>query len=505
MHDLAVRSPLSFVLACAALVASALPQTAWAGDKYLQMLTAEERESAPAQRYAQMSKEEALEELARRGVSFVEVPEDKARGVVAPIRLTGRLNGLLVRGSGSEAQQATSPFEILDARLALSLYDFAEVLARHDIDEVVHYTMYRPGVAGYSTVKKIPLSQFKAAGGKLDDKGVVLVPAPPRPKATQRPHRTASSKAATTRRGTTPPHVDEKAIEEKPAAKTAAKKDEKSTLEPKPAAKDEAKKPSAKLAASDKQPEEKKAPPLDEKTPAKDAKASAKPAGKDAKKSDAKGSEAAIAKKSDAKGSEPTTANTAPKSDDKPLVKDEKAATKKADAKLDKLTTKDAKASASSKDGGEPKVDAKSDKLATKDAKTGAKIDAKASVEAPKPSDVEAEEEEAYVYVNVPKPSDGQTTSRHPAGLAIDVAILKKKNGTQLNVAQHFAGRIGQQTCGAGAPQPRSDEARELLSIVCEASDAKLFSFVLTPNFNQAHRDHFHMEIKSGAPWMLVH
>lgn len=95
--------------------------------------------------------------------------------------------------------------------------------------------------------------------------------------------------------------------------------------------------------------------------------------------------------------------------------------------------------------------------------------------------------------------------SRHPAGLAIDVAMLRKKSGEWLNVATHFAGHIGARTCGAGVAVPTDPKAREMQAIVCEASDARVFTYVLTPNYNLAHRDHFHMEVKPGARWFLVH
>jgi hypothetical protein len=43
-----------------------------------------------------------------------------------------------------EAERKTTPFEILDARLAQALDDFAEILRNHDVVEVVHFTIYRP-------------------------------------------------------------------------------------------------------------------------------------------------------------------------------------------------------------------------------------------------------------------------------------------------------------------------------------------------------------------------
>jgi hypothetical protein len=95
--------------------------------------------------------------------------------------------------------------------------------------------------------------------------------------------------------------------------------------------------------------------------------------------------------------------------------------------------------------------------------------------------------------------------TRHPAGLAIDLGGLKKRDGRWLSIASHFDGKIGQKTCGAGAPVPDSAEARELRAIVCEARAAGVFTYALTPNFDADHVDHVHFEIKPGVTWFLFH
>lgn len=102
-------------------------------------------------------------------------------------------------------------------------------------------------------------------------------------------------------------------------------------------------------------------------------------------------------------------------------------------------------------------------------------------------------------------PSAGQATSRHPAGLAIDVATLHKRDGSELRVARDFGGALGGKTCGDGAALADTTAARELRAVVCEAADQRLFTYVLSPNYNAAHHDHLHMELKAGVRWMLVH
>jgi len=95
--------------------------------------------------------------------------------------------------------------------------------------------------------------------------------------------------------------------------------------------------------------------------------------------------------------------------------------------------------------------------------------------------------------------------TRHPAGLAIDVGGLHKRDGRWLSVGAHFQGHIGDKTCGEGSHMPELPEGRELRSIVCEAADLGVFTYVLTPNYNAAHVDHYHMEIKPGVHWFLYH
>jgi hypothetical protein len=102
-------------------------------------------------------------------------------------------------------------------------------------------------------------------------------------------------------------------------------------------------------------------------------------------------------------------------------------------------------------------------------------------------------------------PAD-RVASRHPGALAIDTASFVKRDGQSLTVERDFHGHIGAPTCGPGAsPRPPTPEAMELRRILCDAADAKLFNVALTPDYNWAHRNHFHLEVTAGVPWFLVH
>jgi len=102
-------------------------------------------------------------------------------------------------------------------------------------------------------------------------------------------------------------------------------------------------------------------------------------------------------------------------------------------------------------------------------------------------------------------PSDTEAT-RHNGALAIDAARFLLKDGSYLDVLDHFHGKIGDRTCGErAAPHPATAEAKELRAILCETVAARLFNVVLTPNYNRPHKNHFHLEVTSGVKWFLVH
>ena len=96
--------------------------------------------STPAYRYGQLSRAACEAELTARHIPF---HRERALGVLAPVRLSGPLKGVWFRGEGTDAERAKSPHEIVDCRLVLALDDCAEVLRRHGIVEVRHFSMYR--------------------------------------------------------------------------------------------------------------------------------------------------------------------------------------------------------------------------------------------------------------------------------------------------------------------------------------------------------------------------
>lgn len=95
---------------------------------------------------------------------------------------------------------------------------------------------------------------------------------------------------------------------------------------------------------------------------------------------------------------------------------------------------------------------------------------------------------------------------QHCAGLAVDVATFKKKDGTTLDVKRDFGGQVGIATCGPGAkPIKPSAPQVELWGLACEAASRGIFNVILTPNFNAQHENHVHLEVTTEASWILVH
>lgn len=93
-----------------------------------------------------------------------------------------------------------------------------------------------------------------------------------------------------------------------------------------------------------------------------------------------------------------------------------------------------------------------------------------------------------------------KSPSQHAFGLAIDIHGFGTKDGRSLVIERDFAGRIGTPVCGAGARlEPESRTSIELRNLVCAMAKAKAFHYLLTPNYDAAHANHLHGDIKRGG------
>ena len=383
-----ILPPKPFLALAIAALAVGSPAPARAFSPYLVVPDPAVAEASPAYRYANMTDAEAMEELDRRKILYTKL--DATPGVRAPIRLTGRLHGVYIHSSLPPDERVKTMFEILDARLALTLDDFAAILERHDIDEVVHYTRYRPNVGA-------------------------------------------------------PKHD----VQEEPQARAPTTRPRSSNV----------KAPAGKAAPQ-------KAPPTLGVKGTLDAGKRAAPG------------PVSMKQKPGDLGAKPVLMVTAKKPWQRPV----------------------AAALAAQKPVAPVAVAAEQKPVAAASVAPGAKASAPLVRHAP-----------ITVARRDPQVSGlHQTTwappgTRHPAGLAIDIGLLHRKDGRWLSVARQFQGHIGDKTCGDGAYVPEAPDARELRALVCEATDLGVFTYVLTPDYNAAHADHFHMEIKPGVRWFLTH
>ncbi len=102
--------------------------------------------------------------------------------------------------------------------------------------------------------------------------------------------------------------------------------------------------------------------------------------------------------------------------------------------------------------------------------------------------------------------------SQHAYALAADVVSVTLKDGRELNVLDDFFGKRGEPPCGpqaqihppTGATQEQIEESILLRNLVCEWGRAGAFHHILTPNYNKAHENHLHLDIKRGNRWFSL-
>jgi hypothetical protein len=92
--------------------------------------------------------------------------------------------------------------------------------------------------------------------------------------------------------------------------------------------------------------------------------------------------------------------------------------------------------------------------------------------------------------------------SNHSWGRAIDIRYYFKTDGTRFDIDDptHWVQWTGTGDTCVEALAAQTGTSRELYDLVCEASSLRLFSTILTPNYNAAHRNHNHLDIGESSP-----
>ncbi|MEO0324971.1 MAG: extensin family protein [Myxococcota bacterium] len=96
---------------------------------------------------------------------------------------------------------------------------------------------------------------------------------------------------------------------------------------------------------------------------------------------------------------------------------------------------------------------------------------------------------------------DTPPTSFHTGGLALDLSRFWTAEGW-LDVATHFDATPSHRTCED--PRPTMRRARLLRALACGLWRSRRFSTVLTPNYNEGHRDHLHLDARPADPRLYL-
>jgi len=91
--------------------------------------------------------------------------------------------------------------------------------------------------------------------------------------------------------------------------------------------------------------------------------------------------------------------------------------------------------------------------------------------------------------------------SQHALGMAIDIAGFRTTGGVyySINNNAHFVKNTSSGTC----TQARTSAGDKLFKgWACDVKAADIFNIILTPNYNTAHRDHFHIDLTPGSDFI---
>jgi hypothetical protein len=86
--------------------------------------------------------------------------------------------------------------------------------------------------------------------------------------------------------------------------------------------------------------------------------------------------------------------------------------------------------------------------------------------------------------------------SKHSFGLAIDVHTFTGPDLGTLRIDRDFEQGLGDDVDCVGAPLTQAGAVLEILK--CQLVRSGLFQLVLSPDYDDAHHDHFHLQVK---PW----
>jgi hypothetical protein len=90
-------------------------------------------------------------------------------------------------------------------------------------------------------------------------------------------------------------------------------------------------------------------------------------------------------------------------------------------------------------------------------------------------------------------PCTGTAFSQHAFAMAIDLATFERDDGTRLSVNDDWVIDSGH-ACAGTVAGAKNDLLHQL---ACALYTNRVFKIILTPNYNAAHRNHFHVDLTS--------
>lgn len=88
--------------------------------------------------------------------------------------------------------------------------------------------------------------------------------------------------------------------------------------------------------------------------------------------------------------------------------------------------------------------------------------------------------------------------SQHNIGLAFDLLAIRRGNEPAAKVEDHYPRRTLRRCPAPGRTGAGAEPADLFLGLVCLASDRGLVHTLLTPDYDRAHANHLHLDLKAG-------
>ena len=102
-------------------------------------------------------------------------------------------------------------------------------------------------------------------------------------------------------------------------------------------------------------------------------------------------------------------------------------------------------------------------------------------------------------------PSSKKRFSQHAHALAADIVSITLRDGRKFTVSDDFGGKMGEPLCGPEATLHEPLEASLIWrNLICDIASQGVFHHILTPNYNAAHQDHIHVDIRRDEKWFGV-